>query len=178
MSEATTSGDSSGEPSEKSTGDSGMKSGGSSRSTPSGSRSSSGSSSRSPLDSSSSIVSGLPTGPREWLDAHMAVVENLIVERAHSQNGDRGITPMDIADAAKVFAPGKSISEVKGAWRVGFTTWCALLTLAFGFLGLLAGAGKLGTAPGNAQGWLDIAKVFAGAVVGSSGAEALSRRRS
>jgi hypothetical protein len=84
------------------------------------------------------------------------------------------IEPLDVAEAARRYAPGTLLPmkpvepPPQGFWsRVtesisGITLISALLAFIFGALGLLK--------PDAAQGWLDIAKIFAGAVVGSAGA--------
>jgi hypothetical protein len=58
----------------------------------------------------------------------------------------------------------------------------AALTFVFGLLGLV-GVGLIGSAPANSEiakslgPFLDIAKIFAGALVGAAGATAVASRR-
>ena len=60
-----------------------------------------------------------------------------------------------------------------------FTCLCFLLCIVFGGLGLYAmvnpAAARIGTA--SAQGFLDVSKIFAGAIVGSTTSTALSSNR-
>lgn len=129
--------------------------------------------------------SRLSNGAQAWLDDHLNHIKERIIEEArsltaHSSTGaPPEIDPMTITEAAKQFAPGQQVSTnfmlPPLKYRLldlisGFTSVCALLTITFGCLGLWAD-------PKNAQSWLDISKIFAGAVVGSAGATATKQLR-
>lgn len=82
------------------------------------------------------------------------------------------IEPMTIAEAAKHFAPGRDVYEFRHRHSIIpwiFTFVCAALTILFGILGLYVNEK-------NAQSWLDISKIFAGAIVGAAGASAAAIR--
>jgi hypothetical protein len=128
----------------------------------------------------------LAPGVESWLKEHLSRIEAKIRQEAEgiAKAADRAgtIEPLDIAEAAKRYAPGGVIPESRSAptyqpfWsRVaesisGITLISALLAITFGALGLL------GPTP-SAQGWLDIAKIFAGAVVGSAGVSVATAAR-
>jgi len=120
----------------------------------------------------------LTPGEELWLKEHLSQIETKIREEAiklsDAANRSGMIEPLDVAEAARRYAPGTLLPmqpvglPPQGFWsRVtesisGITLISALLAFIFGTLGLLK--------PNAAQGWLDIAKIFAGAVVGSAGA--------
>lgn len=124
----------------------------------------------------------------QMLDNHLKRIRKLIVEEAVRIAKDRGVQPpqspeeLDVAEAAKRFAPGKKFPE-DALWQrtksslSGITLVSALLAVIFGILGALVNSGHLANA-GNSTAYFDIAKLFAGAVVGSTGAGAVigSRR--
>ena len=117
----------------------------------------------------------LTQGTSEWLQEHLDIVKKRILDEAvrlaKLDNRQEGIEPRDIAEAAKRFAPGIEIPSVPDlvvdtpsfgarilAWTPSTITVSALLAVAFGILGVYRGG----------QGAFDIAKVFAGAIVGSA----------
>lgn len=118
---------------------------------------------------------------KAFLDGHLSKIRERIIEAAVQDLGDTSessspIEPMLIAEASKKFAPGALVPvdarKVSAIQRVlepitGLTFVCAVLAVLFGVLGLWADKT-------NSAGWLDIAKVFAGAVVGSTGAGVVS----
>lgn len=131
----------------------------------------------------------LSPGAHAFLDDHLAKIRERIIEEAARQAGgspDGAIEPMVVAEAAKSFAPGGLVPL--GAKRVstmqrllepvsGLTLVCAVLAIIFGLLGLWANSGAGAANAANTSGWLDVAKVFAGAVVGSTGAGVVSSVR-
>ena len=115
----------------------------------------------------------LSPGAKAWLDDHLLYIKRKIIEEARKvakeSRGEDTIQPLDVAEAAKLYAPGRQISAQKeiSFWRrltdsiTGITLISAILAIVFGFLGYFTP---------TQEGWLDIAKIFAGAVVGSAGA--------
>jgi hypothetical protein len=126
---------------------------------------------------------GLSTGASEWLQEHLDLVRNKVVteaeERAKRDNRS-AVEPRDIAEAVKVFAPGENITadtstgrmsypasilERVLSWTPSITTVSAVLAIVFGIIGWKSQSASA----------FDIAKIFAGAVVGASGAAAVKR---
>ena len=113
-----------------------------------------------------------------WLNEHLKIIKEKIIKKASQEANNNAsdkpkIKPMNISDATKLYAPGQEILDYKYFYLkrlldpiTGLTLISALLTILFGFLGLYADKGN--------QSWLDIAKIFAGAVVGSAGSGAIS----
>ena len=109
-------------------------------------------------------------------------MRNKIVEEAvalAAQDSRQTVEPRDIAEATKTFAPGVEVSQLSRSatkvdpaasrrtfwleilsWTPSITTVSALLAVVFGVIGWQA---KDSSA-------FDIAKVFAGAIVGAAGA--------
>jgi hypothetical protein len=127
----------------------------------------------------------LSDGAKAFLDGHLAKVRERIIEEAAKQSDSSiqplALEPMALADAAKSFAPGDLVPVSSGRTSIwqrlfdpisGMTLVCALLAVVFGVLGLWAQK----NAKADAQSWLDVAKVFAGAVVGSTGAGIVSAK--
>jgi|GEM_PF-6061624 len=87
--------------------------------------------------------------------------------------------PIREIDAIRLTNPEKGDPPEKSWWDGllhsinGVTIISAILAVVFGVLAL-TGVGPAGTG-GNASGFLDIAKIFAGAIVGSTAAEVRSR---
>jgi len=111
----------------------------------------------------------------EWIEAHLEEVRREIESRAKGIGGD-GVTLEDVAAAIAVVCPIKHKTDEMsksnpGLLRVFFASlpaiaWVsAVLAIVFGVLGIFAP----GHEPTQQQGWLDIAKIFAGAVVGAAG---------
>ena len=130
--------------------------------------------------STDTLHARLSPGAEAFLDDHLSRIRKNIIEEAERQAGNNSssttIEPMIVAEAAKAFAPGSFVSpnlkRMNTIHRLlepvsGLTIVCALLAIIFGSLGLWANNGPNAA---NATGWLDVAKVFAGAVVGSTGA--------
>jgi hypothetical protein len=127
----------------------------------------------------------LSESDEQWLDDHLRRIRKLITDEAIRAAKDRDFQctepeVLDVADAAKRFAPGvrfpdePSFIERIGASLSGITFVSALLAIVFGLIGLLQPAGSTTTTAAC----FDIVKLFAGAVVGSTGAGvALASRR-
>jgi len=132
----------------------------------------------------------------ETLDKHLAHIRGLIENEALSSGQSENTAPgtpvpreQDIWKAALKFAPGIPFPDEGGQRRrwITFGNWSntavlAMLTFVFGLLGLV-GVGLIGTTPANSElakslgPFLDIAKIFAGAIVGAAGATAAVSRR-
>lgn len=123
-------------------------------------------------------------GSSRWLEDHLEALRQNIVKKASAcakADGRDETEPRDIAQAALLFAPGKqfpaSTDAVPFLTRMGITgvtLMSCLLAAAFGVIGAYQ------TRAGNAQiasGAFDIAKIFAGAIVGSTGAAVAARAR-
>ena len=118
----------------------------------------------------------------DWLKAHLEVIEGRIVNEAQARARDaqhRSIEPSDVSLAAMKYAPGRAFPEDReltlgeriGMSISGITLISAVLAVLFGAMGAIQ-AGE-----GDATAWYDIAKIFAGAVVGSTGAAAVASAR-
>ena len=115
-------------------------------------------------------------GPSQWLRDHLNLIEEKVrtkaAELAARDGRENKVEPRDIAEAALLYAPGKPCPQSDTSpppfWRrmalsiTGVTLVTAALAIAFGLIGYFAGK--------DAPGAFDIAKIFAGAVVGSTGA--------
>jgi hypothetical protein len=122
----------------------------------------------------------LTEGGLRWLNEHLDSVKVKIIEEAGkiSKAPSEGkIEVMAVSDAAKKYAPGGPFElQNDSVWRrifepiSGLTLVSAVLAVTFGWLGLRATGAMQ-------QGWLDIAKIFAGAIVGSAGAAVASAMR-
>jgi hypothetical protein len=122
----------------------------------------------------------------QWLDVHLERIRFLIVDEAIRIAKDRDVQApegLDVAEAAKRFAPGVRFPAEPSLWArttsslSGVTVVSAILALLFGIMGILVGRGEL-TYAGTTSAYFDIAKLFAGAIVGSTGAGvALGARR-
>jgi len=111
------------------------------------------------------------------LDEHIELIKKAIIEEARAASGSGTLQPMQVLDAAKLYAPGYRLpTQTYTFWsRIGesisgITLISALLAIIFGSFGW-----SLGTPAG--AGLLDIAKIFAGAIVGSTGAAVASSIR-
>lgn len=109
------------------------------------------------------------------LDDHLKLIRTIILREAKASAQGKDVGLIDIAEATKRFAPGIELPEkepLKKIWWRVVLDWTpspilvsALLAVAFGVLGVYRGG----------QGAFDIAKVFAGAIVGSAAATAKSK---
>jgi hypothetical protein len=122
----------------------------------------------------------------QWLDIHLRRIRKLIADEAIRLAKDRNVQApegLDVAEAAKSFAPGVRFPAEPSLWArtkaslSGVTMVSAVMVLLFGIMGILVGQGQLASA-GTSSAYFDIAKLFAGAIVGSTGAGVvLSGRR-
>jgi len=130
-----------------------------------------------PLQTHASVrQSSLTKGSSVWLAEHLQRIHDRIVEQAAklAESDNRtNIEPRDVAEAVKTFAPGVEVPDRTRitiwvrilSWSPTITTVSALLALVFGGIGAYAlSKGK------DAGSLFDIAKVFAGAIVGAAGA--------
>lgn len=125
------------------------------------------------------VTSPLSKVDQQWLDNHLELIRQLITQEAFRTAGERELQSpngLDVAEAAKRFAPGAkfpdepSFSERIKSSLSGITLVSALLAVVFGVLGVLQQQ--------NQAAYFDIVKLFAGAIVGSTGAGvALASRR-
>lgn len=123
-----------------------------------------------------------------YLKAYLGGVEKKIAQRAQElaegeSGGESRQTPeiRHLAQASLDIAPGSVFPKTSektneptwwqrvGSSITGITIVAGILTLVFGGFGLFG--------PENNQGFLDIAKIFAGAVVGSAGEAVVTRYR-
>jgi hypothetical protein len=121
---------------------------------------------------------GLGEGGRVFLEEYVTDLRKEIVGRAQKIAEEREgknarARAKDVAQACDEIAPDYPREQ---KWRhtilssiTGITLISAALAIIFGALGLWGGTG-------NQQAWLDIAQIFAGAVVGSTGAAVASGR--
>jgi hypothetical protein len=117
-------------------------------------------------------------GARLAIQEHLDRIRQSILLEARAISStrstpDRSIGPLDILGAAARYAPGTRIATTTSfsqrlAANVSMITLLSLFAaIVFGMLGLW----PVGAQPvDNPNGYLDIAKVFAGVVVGSAGA--------
>ena len=104
----------------------------------------------------------------EHLDKLKTEIKSRSDEIAKEENNEMNIH--HLTDAINEFAPGNQINDFNE--RQGFfanlspfTLISSILAVTFAILGLWASNGQNGL---GAQGFLDIAKIFAGAIVGSA----------
>lgn len=125
-------------------------------------------------------LNSLHPGQRSWLIEHVELLVEDIVKEAQKEAQKRGgeLRPTDISEATKLYAPGAPVREGEPSWwqRIassisGVTLISGLLALAFGVIGAYLLHKNGGT---SAPGYFDIAKVFAGAVAGSTGVSVAS----
>jgi hypothetical protein len=115
-------------------------------------------------------------GSSLFLDDLLESLRERILREAHEaakRDGRDDVGPSDIARAGLLFAPGTEFGYRRDIFgtltRIGIsgvTLMSCLLAAAFGLIGVFQ------TRAGNAQsasGAFDIAKIFAGAIVGSTG---------
>jgi hypothetical protein len=138
-----------------------------------------------PIGSEAPPTSTLSKVDEEWLDIHLKRIRKLITEEALRIARDRDAKApegLDVAEAAKRFAPGVRFPAEPSFWARtmaslnGVTVVSAVLALLFGIMGVLVGRGYLGAA-GTTSGYFDITKLFAGAIVGSTSAGVLGARQ-
>lgn len=122
----------------------------------------------------------------DWLSAHTKSVETKIIAEARAIAKDGKIEPKDLYQAALKFIPGDRIPDEPAAPTTGdrilasisgITIISAILAVVFALLGFFLPDITGPNATSNIQlkaSFIDIAKIFAGAIVGSAGAGAVS----
>jgi hypothetical protein len=113
------------------------------------------------------------------LDLHFEVLKKSIEEKVSELANDKEPNIRDLNEAVDFYTAGNpkieeqkpSKYEVFFSYISPFTILCAFLAIAFALLGLVNGAGS--SLKGAQPGFLDISKIFAGAIVGSTSATAL-----
>jgi hypothetical protein len=119
-------------------------------------------------------------GAAQWLSDHMRMLETQIIREAYKlaeADGRKIVAPVDISKASELFAASERRIPRELGFKSkmlqsisGITVIAGALAIIFGLLAV-AGTKEL------SQGAWDIAKIFAGAVVGSTGAAAVQRRK-
>ena len=112
----------------------------------------------------------LPAGVESWLNEHLDGVRTEILKVGKELSGSDSIGPEEIAQAGARVAPIRipPVSPPPGLLKrmiepiPGIALVSALLAIVFGIIGYCDKSDQR-------QGWLDITKIFAGAVVGASG---------
>lgn len=118
----------------------------------------------------------LSEGASSWLREHLTIIEERIITEAGElakTAGRNEVDPADIANAAMNYAPGTRFptADEKSFGRrlldsfSGITLLAAMMGLIFAIIGALR--------PAEPE-WFDMVKLFAGTVVGSSGAQVVS----
>lgn len=112
-------------------------------------------------------------------DMYLAPIKTRIRDRARDNaktNGHKEIEANDAIEALHAFIPGHPVDESKNSWFksniTGFMLVTGVMTLMFGFFGLAPFL--IGIKETNAASFLEIAKIFAGALVGSAAGAAAS----
>lgn len=131
--------------------------------------------------------SGSPLGAslEQSLDAHLQRVRDKIVQRSAdlAAQAREPVGVSHLARALEQFAPGREVPDgIMNEPREGpfarfppLAILSSLLAIAFAGLGLWATLGSAEVKQGlGGQGFLDIAKIFAGAIVGSATATVTS----
>lgn len=117
----------------------------------------------------------LSKGEEQWLNEHMDRLKKTIIKEARESvqaDGRDEVEPADVSGATMIHAPGFAFP--RSFWDrilgsiTGVTLMSFLLAVFFGGIGVII-VWKQGNTAG-AQGYFDIVKIFAGAVVGSTGA--------
>jgi hypothetical protein len=124
---------------------------------------------------------------RIW-DLYIDPVKPRIRSRASeiAKADDRSeVTAIDVFEALKEFVPGKQIAQSPASassqgWFnrtfAGFTGIAGIMALAFGVLGLVGIFSANASVSKATEGFLEIAKIFAGAMVGGAVGAAAVRR--
>ncbi|MBT0571705.1 hypothetical protein KIK84_15370 [Curvibacter sp. CHRR-16] len=136
-------------------------------------------------DSSTPTTATIPPSLSTCLDDELNALRDQITARAAELASTTPVTLQNLNQAMDEVVRGAAGSATLKRsfldYFPPFTLVCALLCLAFAVLGLVAlhedpsGTSKLAAASG---GFLDIAKIFAGAIVGSTTSLALAGARS
>jgi len=138
-----------------------------------------------PSRPSEAPISTLNNVDEQWLDTHLKRVRSLIAEEAKRIEKDRGAEApegLDAAEGTRRFAPGvkfpaaPSLCQKTTASLSAITVVSAVLAVVFAFLRVFVSRGQLASA-GTTAGYFDIAKLFAGAIVGSTRASVVLSAR-
>jgi hypothetical protein len=129
-----------------------------------------------------------------WLDNHLNEIRDKIVKRSKEildENGPDITVASAIAEAAKEFAPGSKFPlQFKQSWWCDIlselsavTLMSMLLAIVFGIIAYHistapAGSTGAGANPKDATSYIDLVKIFAGAIVGSTGAAVAASTKS
>jgi len=134
----------------------------------------------------------LPEDLQSSLDQHSKRIQALIKRKASelAAQEDLGveekpeITVLHLAEAIKTYAPGTEMPHLKGVQKESsrfyerlppITLISAILAIVFGIIGVVAI--RYGQAADiDGKGFIDIAKIFAGAIVGSATTVAVTRK--
>ncbi len=120
----------------------------------------------------------------QWLDQHMLEIKQQIIQRTSELDKEAASkAPMSLALARAVqeYAPGSVFpaNENKGWWASiisqmsAVTFVSAILAITFAMIALLVSSVDGATAA-DAAAYIGIAKIFAGAIVGSTGVTVMS----
>lgn len=128
-----------------------------------------------------SVIKRAPLSPESiaYLDNHFKHVKDLIINRIEELSRDateedvlsKGLEHLHLSQAISEYAPGKKVSIAPEKGRFfelfpPFTILCFLLAIIFAFFGIYALNNNSKITGGN--GFIDISKIFAGAIVGST----------
>ncbi|WP_226701877.1 hypothetical protein [Microbulbifer elongatus] len=121
-----------------------------------------------------------------WLNEHLFEIREKIVARANELllDADYELTKAAaLSEAAKEYAPGKRFpGEHQHSWRASILSQLSAVTLISALLAIVFGciafgisiAAEEGEPVPDVSGYIDLVKIFAGAVVGSTGAAAVA----
>lgn len=121
-----------------------------------------------------------------WLNEHLFEIRGKIVARAKELllDDDYELTKAAaLSEAAKEYAPGKRFpNEQHNSWRESILSQLSAVTLISALLAIMFGgiafgisiAAEDGDPVPDVSGYIDLVKIFAGAVVGSTGAAAMA----
>jgi len=118
---------------------------------------------------------------QEYIWQYFEGLAGIIYSRASqiAREQERSIQSKDVAQACAEFAPGnpfpteQSLGQRIASSITGITIISAILAIVFGLIGFL-GLRYGGQGADTVKAFIDIAQIFAGAVVGSTGAAAVS----
>ena len=117
-----------------------------------------------------------------WLDDHLFEIREKIIVRAKEllHDADSELTKAAaLSEAAKEYAPGMRFPDPKRhSWRENILSQLSAVTLISALLAIVFGciafgisiAAEEGEPVPDVSGYIDLVKIFAGAVVGSTGA--------
>lgn len=121
-----------------------------------------------------------------WLNEHLFEIREKIVARAKELLVDANYEltkAAALSEAAMEYAPGKRFpDEERPSWRESILSQLSAVTLISALLAIVFGciafgisiAAEEGEPVPDVSGYIDLVKIFAGAVVGSTGAAAVA----